>query len=84
MIPAGRFVKEGDFLTRRCICLFVILGFLAMQSGTGTVSDLFSGYEQHPPPPGSRLAQYLHGSGTQQVPRPSAWTASSERFANFV
>ncbi|KAK6101600.1 hypothetical protein QQG55_5220 [Brugia pahangi] len=42
-------------------------------SGSGPGSDLFSSYEQHPPPPGSRLAQYLHGNSTQQVPRPSSW-----------
>uniref|UniRef100_A0A1I8E9F2 PAN2-PAN3 deadenylation complex subunit PAN3 n=1 Tax=Wuchereria bancrofti TaxID=6293 RepID=A0A1I8E9F2_WUCBA len=42
-------------------------------SGSGPGSDLFSSYEQHPPPPGSRLAQYLHGNSTQQVPRPSGW-----------
>uniref|UniRef100_A0A8R1U201 PAN2-PAN3 deadenylation complex subunit PAN3 n=1 Tax=Onchocerca volvulus TaxID=6282 RepID=A0A8R1U201_ONCVO len=48
-----------------------------MQSGSGssTGSDLFSNYEQHPPPPGSRLAQYLHGNSTQQVPRPSGWAS---------
>lgn len=42
-----------------------------MQSGSegGAGSDLFSNYEQHPPPPGSRLAQYLHGNNTQQVSR---------------
>ncbi|KAL4003096.1 hypothetical protein ACH3XW_6200 [Acanthocheilonema viteae] len=43
-------------------------------SGSGAGSDLFSSYEQHPPPPGSRLAQYLHGNNTQQVSRPSSWT----------
>uniref|UniRef100_A0A915PZS7 PAN2-PAN3 deadenylation complex subunit PAN3 n=1 Tax=Setaria digitata TaxID=48799 RepID=A0A915PZS7_9BILA len=43
-------------------------------SGSGAGSDPFSGYEQHPPPPGSRLAQYLHGNSTQQVARPSSWT----------
>uniref|UniRef100_A0A0R3RFT7 PAN2-PAN3 deadenylation complex subunit PAN3 n=1 Tax=Elaeophora elaphi TaxID=1147741 RepID=A0A0R3RFT7_9BILA len=43
-------------------------------SGSGAGSDLFSSYEQHPPPPGSRLAQYLHGNNSQQVPRPSSWT----------
>ncbi|VDM96103.1 unnamed protein product [Thelazia callipaeda] len=44
-----------------------------MQSGSGSGSDTFSSYE-HPPPPGSRLAQYLHGNSTQQVSRPSNWT----------
>lgn len=48
-----------------------------MQSGSGTVGDLFAGYEQHHPatvtlPPGSRLAQYL-GGGAQVAPRPPAW-----------
>ncbi|VDK71156.1 unnamed protein product [Onchocerca ochengi] len=53
-----------------------VMGFV-MQSGSGssTGSDLFSNYEQHPPPPGSRLAQYLHGNSTQQVPRPSGWAS---------
>lgn len=54
-----------------------------MQSGSGssTGSDLFSNYEQHPPPPGSRLAQYLHGNSTQQVPRPSGWASRKNFFS---
>ncbi|KAM3723478.1 PAN2-PAN3 deadenylation complex subunit [Dirofilaria immitis] len=51
------------------------LSVMQSGSGSGAGSDLFSSYEQHPPPPGSRLAQYLHGNSTQQMPRPSSWAS---------